>query len=139
MKKVIVKVLFIILIFYIIVENYNFCYAREDITGTVPKSTSQSSSTTSSSQIINPDTYTPKTDTSGDASLTGAASAVLTTIRAIGVVASVIILAIIGLKYMIGSVEEKAEYKKTMIPYIIGALLLFAGTQLVQYIYTAMK
>ena len=31
---------------------------------------------------------------------------------------------------MLGSVEEKAEYKKTMIPYVIGAILLFATSNL---------
>jgi len=29
-----------------------------------------------------------------------------------------------------GSAEEKAEYKKTMIPYLIGALILFAAVQI---------
>ena len=30
---------------------------------------------------------------------------------------------------MTGSIEEKAEYKKTMIPYLIGVVLLVAITQ----------
>ena len=38
-------------------------------------------------------------------------SRVLTTISNVGIVLSVVMLAIIGLKYMIGSVEEKAQYK----------------------------
>ena len=29
---------------------------------------------------------------------------------------------------MTGSVEERAEYKKTMMPYLIGAFLLFGIT-----------
>ena len=37
---------------------------------------------------------------------------------------------------MIGSASEKAEYKKTMIPYIVGAVLIFAGTSLVKVIYS---
>ena len=45
-------------------------------------------------------------------------------IQAIGAVVSVVALILIGFKYMMGSVEEKAEYKKTMIPYIIGAIML---------------
>ena len=32
---------------------------------------------------------------------------------------------------MIGSVEEKAEYKKSMIPYIIGVFLLLATSTIV--------
>ena len=38
------------------------------------------------------------------------------------------VLVVLGIKYMIGSAEEKAEYKKTMIPYIIGAILVFAAS-----------
>lgn len=33
-------------------------------------------------------------------------------IQTVGIVTSVIVLAILGIKYMIGSAEEKAEYKK---------------------------
>ena len=33
---------------------------------------------------------------------------------------------------MIGSVEEKAEYKKDLIPYLIGALILFGITSFVK-------
>ena len=31
---------------------------------------------------------------------------------------------------MMGSVEEKAEYKKTLKPYLIGAILVFGITNL---------
>ena len=46
----------------------------------------------------------------------------------IGIVVSVLVLVILGIKYMIGSAQEKAEYKKTMIPYVIGAILVFAAS-----------
>ena len=36
---------------------------------------------------------------------------------------------------MMGSAEEKAEYKKTMIPYLVGALLIFAATTIVNVVY----
>ena len=36
---------------------------------------------------------------------------------------------------MIGSAEEKAEYKKTMIPYLVGAILIFASTTIVNVVY----
>ena len=29
---------------------------------------------------------------------------------------------------MMGSAQEKAEYKKTMIPYLVGALLIFGAS-----------
>lgn len=55
---------------------------------------------------------------------------IATILRAIGTVLLVLILMILGIKYMMGSAEEKAEYKKTMIPYLIGAVLLFGATQI---------
>ena len=33
-----------------------------------------------------------------------------------------------------GSAEEKAAYKKTMIPYLIGAILLFIGVNVVKIV-----
>lgn len=42
----------------------------------------------------------------------------------IGIAVSVITLIILGIKYMLGSIEEKAEYKKSMIPYIVGVIFI---------------
>lgn len=68
--------------------------------------------------------------------LTKVGNNIVTIINVVGIVIAVIILLIIGIKYMIGSASEKAEYKKTMIPYIVGAVLIFAGTSLVRVIYS---
>lgn len=56
-------------------------------------------------------------------------------VRTVGEAIAVVMLAIIGLKYVMGSVEEKAEYKQTMWPYILGAVLIFAGAALTNIIY----
>ena len=40
---------------------------------------------------------------------------------------------------MLGSVEEKAEYKQTIIPYLIGAALVFSGTTIPQILYQISK
>ena len=55
--------------------------------------------------------------------------------QAIGNIVSILALVLIGIKYMLGSTEEKAEYKKTMIYYIIGAILVFAITNISSIIY----
>lgn len=60
---------------------------------------------------------------------------ILGVIQIIGTVSSVIVLMLIGIKYMLGSVEEKAEYKKNLVPYLVGAVLLFSGTLIPQLIY----
>lgn len=59
----------------------------------------------------------------------------ITVYTTIGSVVSVVTLIIIGIKYMMGSVEEKAEYKKTLMPYLIGALFIFAASTIAQVIY----
>lgn len=64
---------------------------------------------------------------------------IVTIISTIASIISVIVLIVLGIKYMMGSVEEKAEYKKAFIPYIIGAFLLFTITLLPQFIYTFMQ
>ena len=60
---------------------------------------------------------------------------VLGIVQVVGSIAAVIVLVVLGIKYMMGSAEEKAEYKKTMIPYIIGAVFIFAATNLASMIY----
>ena len=56
-------------------------------------------------------------------------------VNTVGVVIAVVILMVLGIKYMMGSAEEKAEYKKTMIPYIVGAVLIFGATTIANAIY----
>lgn len=68
--------------------------------------------------------YTPGTQ-NVSTTVTNKASKVLTIITNVGIVLSVIMVAIMGIKYMLGSVEEKADYKKDMIPYLVGSCLLF--------------
>ena len=41
----------------------------------------------------------------------------------------------IGIKYMLGSVEEKAKHKQTLMPYLIGAVLVFSETTIPQILY----
>lgn len=67
------------------------------------------------------------------------ANTVFAYIRNIGIVLSVVVLIVIGIKYMLGSTEEKANYKETLLPYIIGAFLLFTGSLVPQLIYNFMQ
>ena len=74
------------------------------------------------------ETVTPNTDNTPG--VTDLGNRVTGVIKVIGIFVSVGALMAIGIKYMMGSAEEKAEYKKVMIPYIIGAVLLFAASLL---------
>ena len=60
---------------------------------------------------------------------------IVTIMQTVGIVVAVVVLLVLGIKYMMGSAEEKAEYKKTMIPYVVGAILIFASTTIVNVVY----
>ena len=62
---------------------------------------------------------------------------ILGLIQAVGTFISVGGLMILGIRYMIGSTEERASYKKSMLPYIIGAILLFGAVNITSIIYNA--
>ena len=68
-------------------------------------------------------------------SITKVGSSVIGILQTVGIVLSVIVLIVIGLKYMMGSAEEKAEYKKTLMPYLVGAALIFAASALAQVVF----
>lgn len=52
-------------------------------------------------------------------------------IQVAGTGISLIVVTILGIKYMIASVEEKAEIKKQAMPILIGCILLFGAVNLV--------
>lgn len=45
----------------------------------------------------------------------------------VGIIIAVIIGLFIAMKFMTGSVEQKAEVKKTLIPYIAGCIVIFGA------------
>lgn len=85
---------------------------------------------------FNPDDYEPDSTTYSDdvGELKTVGNTIIGLIRTIGSIASVGVLIVLGIKYMAGSLEEKAKYKETMIPYIIGAALVFGITNILAVI-----
>ena len=45
----------------------------------------------------------------------------------IGICVAVIVAAILGIKFMLGSMEEKAQIKEALIPFIIGCIVVFGA------------
>lgn len=89
---------------------------------------------------INTENYRPGGLTADDTSkLTSMTGKILGTIRNLGIIASVIMLTIIGLKYIFGSLEEKANYKENIIPYIVGIFLLVGCTIIPSMVYEIMN
>ena len=81
---------------------------------------------------IDVDTYKPDTVTIGTAG--PAAGFIIKTIQVVGVILGTIGIALLGLRYMLGSASEKAEFKETAWPYIIGVALLFGTSGILQII-----
>lgn len=82
--------------------------------------------TYASAGVIDADTFKPSSIQAGKVKTK--ASKIVGILTTTGVVVSVVMMMYIGIKYMVGSVEERAEYKETMIPYIIGGILIFASS-----------
>lgn len=127
--KIIIKCLLAIIILTFICVNNN-CYATLQQTETTD-------GTVGAPRILNVEKY--NTTTGNDPIAVSAANNIVGVIRTVGTIISVGALILIGIGYMINGVEGKANYKKTMIPYFVGCILLFAGSQIVQIIYDIAK
>ncbi len=108
-KKILIVAILIILFFITICQPHTFA------TGT-----------------INTNDYRPELPgTEGTQYVIDRANVLIGVIKTAGIVVAVIMMIILGFKYMTGSVSEKAEYKKTMIPYLVGIILVVSITQLI--------
>lgn len=85
--------------------------------------------------IPQPSTITADKGKVSSDTITSAGKQIVYILQTVGVVLSVVVLVVIGIKYMMGSAEEKAEYKKTFLPYIVGAALVFAASIFAQVAY----
>lgn len=83
----------------------------------------------------NPDSYIE--DSADNSGAIAIGNVIVWIVRTVGESIAVIMLMLIGIRYIIGSAEEKAEYKQSMWPYILGAILIFSGAALTDLIYNA--
>ena len=68
---------------------------------------------------IDPKTYTPSGSIDSE-TVVKYGSNIYQTLGLIGIIVSVVALMILGLKFILASTTEKAEYKKSMLPIVIG-------------------
>ena len=54
-------------------------------------------------------------------------SSLYTILLVAGTAVTVIIGVVLGVKYMVGSVDEKAEYKKMLLPYLAGCIAIYGS------------
>ena len=140
-KKVISFLLFI----FIIISSYS-TYANANYNHiTINYNTEYQMPAKDTYKCFAPSTITPSDfdptssqSNSDDAKTTALGNKIIVLVQAIGSIVSVISLILIGIKYMLGSAEEKAEYKSTMIPYLIGSILVFCASNIIAAIYKVM-
>lgn len=140
MKNVrnILVVLISILMFVFVVMQPTLIYARDpdQRPGDYKSELQKEYQKTYGSGNFDPNDYKPDSTTqvtNGD-ELAKAGSKIMGTVMSIASVLAVLTFSIIGIKYMLGSVEEKAQYKKTLFPYLIGAIMVFGITTVIQII-----
>lgn len=83
--------------------------------------------------VSDPDEYKPN-DPTGYTEFFSRSGTILGVVRSIGAVVSVVGIAILGIRYMLGSVDQKANYKETMLPFIIGIAILVGITGIVSLV-----
>lgn len=74
-------------------------------------------------------------NTAGTTEVQTIGNKVVQIVSTVGSILSVIVIIVLGIKYMMGSVEERADYKKTMLPYLIGAIFIFAASNIANVVY----
>ena len=101
MKKKIARILIILIISLFIINCYSFA---DDSFSTY---------------------YKPVIDETNNGDFITSANKIIGVVSVAGSAIALITLIIIGIKYVVGSVEEKARYKETLKPYLIGCFMVF--------------
>ena len=107
-----------------------YAKAKEKLDKALEKKTSE--------ELLDYNNYNPG-GTVGSEKVQNIAGNILAIVRNVGIAISIVALSIIGIKYMLGSVEQKAEYKKSLIPFAVGVIMLVAGTTVVTFVNEAVN
>lgn len=61
-------------------------------------------------------------------------STILAVVQTVGISVAIITLVVIGIQYMVAAPEKKADIKGRMIPFVIGAVIMFAASALLSIV-----
>lgn len=114
MKKL-TKILTVVLLVAIIVMSVSNVFAAGSIINEIETSASNANVNTSSiSQMV---------------------GKIIAYLRNAAVIIGVVIIIILGIKYMTGSLEQKAEYQKSFVPLIVGIVIVMAATSIASFLF----
>lgn len=138
MKNKVFLILLLVFVIFAIASNINIVQAVQT-KGTTTKDKDMNtytkqdySSDTSLSDVISGGDSFIDAGKDGSAkidkgSLQNASSSIYNILLICGMIVAVLIGAILGIKFMIGSVEEKAEIKAALVPFVIGCIVVFGA------------
>ena len=75
------------------------------------------------------------TDPEAAGDLTALAGKIIGLIQIASAVAAVVLIAVFGFKFILGSANEKADYQKSFIPLIVGVVVVFAATSIAKLLF----
>ena len=88
---------------------------------------------------VNPKDYTTQISLDGNGKAVGYSNLIIGAVNLVGILIFFITVAVIGVKYIAASVEERADYKRTMIPILIGAFFLFGLPNIIMLVYNIVR
>lgn len=115
MKKIYIMVISVITIVFILLNIYNTTCIAGDFADIIEKG-NEFIEKGKNEVTIN---YVGLRDTS---------NVIFNILLLLGTFMTAIVGAIIGIKYMLASAEDKAKVKESMIPYILGCIVIFGAT-----------
>ena len=133
MKNKVITILSMVFVIFTLISNINIVQANTTSNGKASvNGGSGSSSESSLSDVISGGDSFIQAGKDGSAkidkgSLQNASSSIYNILLICGMIVAVLIGSIMGIKFMIGSVEEKAEIKAALVPFVIGCIVVFGA------------
>ncbi len=128
MKNYLLKTFMIIIFVIVIILNFSIqskTYATDYEVITISKID------------INPDDYKPEINSSDR--FNSIVGSILGILQVLGIILMVIGIAIIGLKTILGSADEKAEYQGKTIGILVGAAIIFGISTITKFIISVIE
>ena len=133
MKNKVITILSMVFVIFTLISNINIVQANTTSNSKASvNGDSGSSSESSLSDVISGGDSFIQAGKDGSAkidkgSLKNASSSIYNILLICGMIVAVLIGSIMGIKFMIGSVEEKAEIKAALVPFVIGCIVVFGA------------
>lgn len=111
-KKVVILLLIILLS---TINDTTVCFAAESLDSVITGAQSFVTGGKKQGQIIN------------EVDIQTASNLIINVLMTIGTMIAAIVILILGIKYMVTPIAEKAETKQAMMPFIIGCFVMFGA------------